>query len=180
MAKTTLNRIIEALRGKLGNLIYRQRPDGTIIVSGVPLYNKRKATPKQKAYRQRFGRRATYASWLAKKHPIYAELASTEEARARWLSPYNFALADCLKPPVIHRIERRDGRILVEATDNIMVAKVFVTVFNEENKIIDMGDAVRQEGDWWEFGPKTEGKTIRAQAWDLADNHVAKLVVQEK
>jgi hypothetical protein len=176
MAKTTLNRIIETLRGKLGDLIYRQRPDGTVIVSGTPRYNKRKVTQKQKAYRQRFGQRAKYASWLAKKHPIYAELASTEEARAAWLSPFNFALSDCLHPPEIHRVERKEGRVLVEASDNIMVAKVFVTIFDEQNKIIEMGDAIRQEGDWWEFACHTEGKTIRAQAWDLANN-ATKLVV---
>ena len=97
-------------------------------------------------------------------------------ARGAWKSPYNFALSDCFHPPVIHRIERKDGRILVEATDNILVAKVFVTVFDEENKIIEMGDAVRQAGDWWEFACKAEGKTIKAQAWDLASN-ATKLVV---
>ena len=171
MAKTTWNRLIETLRGKLGNLIYRQRPDGTIIVSGTPRYNKRKATQKQKDYRQRFGQRAKYASWLAKQHPIYAELASTEEARAAWKSPFNFALSDCLHPPEIHRVERQEGCILVEASDNIMVTKVYVTVFDEDNKIVEMGDAVRKEGDWWEFVSHTQGRKIRAQAWDLASNH---------
>jgi hypothetical protein len=176
MAKVTFNQLIELLRGGIGGLVFRKRPDGATIVSGAPRYNKRKATQKQKDYRQQFGQKAKYASWLAKKHPIYAELASTEEARAAWLSPFNFALSDCLHPPVIHRIERKDGRILVEATDNILVAKVYVTVFDEENKIIEMGDAVRQAGDWWEFASNAEGKTIRAQAWDLANN-ATKLIV---
>ena len=176
MAKTTWNRIIETLRGKLGDLVYRQRPDGTVIVSGTPRYNKRKATPKQKAYRRRFGQRARYASWLAKQHPIYAELASTEEAKAAWNSPFNFALSDCLKPPEIHRVERQERRILVEASDNIMVAKVVVTIFDEQNKILEMGDAVRQEGDRWEFVSHTQGRKIRARAWDLADNHTDMVV----
>ena len=44
-----------------------------------------------------------------------------------------------------------------------MVAKVFVTVFDEQNKIIEMGDAVHKEGDWWEFAARTEGTKIRPE-----------------
>jgi hypothetical protein len=36
-------------------------------------------------------------------------------AKEKWLSPCNFALAGCLKPPVIHRIKRTVGCIRVEA-----------------------------------------------------------------
>jgi C4-dicarboxylate-specific signal transduction histidine kinase len=176
MAKMTLNRIVEALWGKLGDLVYRQRPDGTIIVSGTPEQNKKKATQKQKEYRQRFGQRSQYASWLAKQHPIYAELASREEARARWLSPFNFAVSDCAHPPEIHRVERREGRILVEASDNVMVAKVIVTIYDEHNQLLERGDAVPQEGNMWEFACQAEGKTIQAQAWDLANNHTELVV----
>jgi hypothetical protein len=67
---------------------------------------------------------APFASRLAKIHPIYAELAAGEVGRAKWMSPYNFALADCLVPPVIHCIERVGVLIRVQATDNIGVTKV--------------------------------------------------------
>lgn len=39
---------------------------------------------------------------------------------------YSLALSDWFQAPVIHGIEQRDGRILVEASDNIMMAKVYV------------------------------------------------------
>ena len=59
-------------------------------------------------------------------------------------SPSGFPLAtNCLHPLEIHHVERKEGRILVEASDNITVAKVYVTVFNEQNKIIGMSDVVR-------------------------------------
>ena len=73
-------------------------------------------------------------------------------------------------------MERKKGRIRIEATDNIMVAKVFVTIFDEEGKILEMGDAIRQKGNWWKFATHIQGKKIRVQAWDLADNHT-KMVV---
>ncbi len=82
-----------------------------------------------------------------------------------------------MKPPEIHRVERREGCILVEATDNIMVAKVRVTIRDEAGKILEYGDAVRGEADWWEYPTQAEGKKIIAEAWDLADNRV-KFVVE--
>ena len=171
MAKVTINKLLEALSGAIGGLVFRQMPDGTIILSGAPRHNKRKTTQKQKAHRQRFREAAKHARWAAHEHPIYAELA-----KGTWKSAYNFALSDWWHPPVIHRIERRDGRILVEASDNIMVAKVYVTIFDGENKIVEMGDAIRQEGNRWAFASQAAGKTVKAQAWDLADN-VTKVVV---
>ena len=100
----TLNQLLELLRGGIGDLVFRQMPDGTIILSGAPRPNKRKATKKQKAHRQRFREAANTACWLAHEHPIYAELA-----KGTWKSPYNFAPSDWWHAPVIHPIERRKG-----------------------------------------------------------------------
>src|SRR6187402_280694 len=33
MAKINLNKLFDELRGKIGNLVFRRRPDGTLIVS---------------------------------------------------------------------------------------------------------------------------------------------------
>lgn len=177
MANVTLNQLLEMLRGGIGDLVFRRRPDGRVIVSGKPHYRKGKGTSKQKATRQRFQQAAHWARWAAKEYPIYAELA--EAAKDQWLSAYNFALKDWYEAPVIHRIERRDGRILVEATDNVMVTQVRVTVFDEAGKPLEFVDGVRGEGNWWEFAPhaaQAEGTKIVAQAWDLANN-VTKLTM---
>ena len=180
MAKVNLNQLLEMLTGKLGNLVFRRRPDGTVIVSGKPRYRGRrrhKGTPAQKAHREHVKEVGPYAKHLAKTHPIYAELAKSEVAKGKWLSAYNFAFADCLKPPVIHRIERSEGCIRVEATDNIMVKGVQVTVRDEAGRILEMGDATQAEGDWWEFTSHQEGRTIVAEAWDIPQNY-ARLEMQ--
>jgi hypothetical protein len=181
MAFIDLNKLFEDLRGTIGDLVFRRRPDGKVIVSGKPRYKgkrRHKGTPAQRAHRQHVKEVAPFASYLAKTHPIYAELAAEDKARGKWMSPYNFALADCLVPPVIHRIERREGCIRVQVTDNIGVVRVRVTVRDENGKILEMEDAARAEGDWWEFPTQTEGTTIVAHAWDLPDN-VVKLVLEQ-
>ena len=71
---------------------------------------------------------------------------------------------------MINRIERRNGQIRVEATDNIRVARVRVTVRDEQGKVLDRGEATRGRGNWWKYTPQTDGKSILAEAWDLPEN----------
>jgi hypothetical protein len=175
MAFINLDKIFGAIRGKLGDLAFRVRPDGKLIVSGKPRYKgkrKHKGTLAQQAHRQRVSEMAPYASHLAKTHPIYAELAAGKVGRSKWMSPYNFALADCLVSPVIHCIERREGCIRVQASDNIGVTMVTVIIRDENGKPLEVGDAIRAEGDWWEYVPQAEtvGRRIQARAFDLPGN----------
>ena len=75
---------------------------------------------------------------------------------------------------MIHSIERKDGRIRVEASDNVMVTKVQVTILDEEGKVLEKGDALNVEGNWWEIVTSVtsaDGKVL-AEAWDLAGNVV--------
>jgi hypothetical protein len=171
MAIVTLNQMLDVIRGGVGKLVMRRRPDGTLILSGAPIYRKGKGSPKQKAHRQRVKEAAQYAKWADDVYPIYTKLAKGSE---KWLSPYNVALSDWFHPPVIHRIEQRDGHILVQASDNILVTKVLVTVFDESGTILEGGDATRGEADTWQFASNKQGKTIVAEAWDLPGN-VARL-----
>jgi hypothetical protein len=88
-------------------------------------------------------------------------------------SPYNWALSDWFNPPVIHTIERKDKLIRVEASDNVMVAKVQVTVLDVEGKVLEQGQAVQTDDRWWEYVSSKEGRVV-AKAWDLARNEVKK------
>jgi hypothetical protein len=173
MTRVILNGTIKGLRGKIGNMIFRQLPDGTTVVTAAPprktrrqkKRDKLKRSARQQAHNSRFQEATAYARQAAKVQPVYAELAAVTPMK----TAYNFALSDWWHAPEIHRVEQRDGRILVEATDNIMVAKVYVTIFDEAGEILEMGDAVRQKGDWWEFALRHTdvGKTVKAEAWDL-------------
>jgi hypothetical protein len=173
MPKVVFEGLIKGVRGQIGDLIYRLMPDGSTVVSRAPRKKKRKFSRKQKAHQSRFGEAAAYAREAAEEHPIYAGMA----AAAPMKTAYNFAVSDWWHPPVIRRIERKDGHILVEATDNVMVARVQVSILDRGGKTVEKGEATRREDDWWEFASasSTPGTTVIAEAWDLP-GHVAKEV----
>ena len=139
-------------------------PGGETYVSGVPNFSHRKFSKGQKQHQRRFQEAVAYAREAAKTQPIYAELA-----KGTIKSAYNFALSDWFNPPVIDAIERRDGRIRVQASDNVMVTRVQVTVLDEKGKVLEKGNAVKADGNWWEYVTNANGKVI-AEAWDLAGN----------
>ena len=62
------------------------------------------------------------------------QICYVELARAKGLTAYNMALSDRMKPPVIHQMQllRTDGRILVRASDNVMVTKVEVVLLDPD------------------------------------------------
>jgi hypothetical protein len=174
MTKVLFHGSIEGFRGRIGNMIFRRLPDGTTVVSQAPPKKDRrqkkraklKRSDRQKAHNERFQKACMYARWASREKPIYAELAAATTMR----TTYNFALSDWFEPPVIHRIEQKDGTIRVEVTDNVMVAKVQVTVLDEGGQVLEKGVAQHRDGNWWEFPCNGGGTKVLAEAWDLLGN----------
>jgi hypothetical protein len=165
MAKVRNNPVVMGLSGSLGNLVFRQMPDGSTYVSKKHDFSRRKFSQGQKDHQSRFRQAVMYARAAAKSEPVYAELAA-----GTIMSPYNLALSDWFNPPVIHRIERKEGRIRVWASDNVMVTKVHVMILDEDGKVTEKGEGIKGRGDWWEYVPDAEGKVVVAEARDLAGN----------
>jgi hypothetical protein len=165
MAKVKNNTLTEGLSGKIGGrLVFRHMRDGSTVVCAAPDFSNRVFSEGQLAHQSRFQQAAAYARVAAKTHPMYAKLAQ------RTMKPaYNIALSDWFNPPVIHAIERQDGHIRIEATDNVLVDRVLVTILDEEGKILEQGEAVQTGSSWWEYVTATQGK-VRVAAWDLAGN----------
>jgi hypothetical protein len=165
MTKSKMSEGVKGSSSRAGGLIYRQMPDGTTVVSRSPDYSGSKFTRGQGDHQQRLQGAARYARWAAKAQPIYAELAKGTTKTA-----YNLARSDWFHPPVIHEVRLRENKIRVQANDNVMVTKVVITVRDEQGKLLEAGEAVRQEGDWWEYVLQLPGKTLTLEAWDLAGN----------
>lgn len=171
MAKVDLSKLFRNLRGRIGGLVFRRMPDGSTVVSITPKHKKKKGTPAQKEYRQgTFRERTQWAKWAQHEYPIYAQLA----AERPMVHAYNLAIKDISHPPVIHRILCKDGRILVNAWDEIMVEGVRVTVRDEQGALLETGRASQVEQDWWEYTPQAqvEGRRISVTAWDIPGNRV--------
>jgi len=168
MAKVQNNVLVRGIKGSIGEVVFRVMPDGRTYVSGKPDFSSRKFSQGQKSHQSRFREAAAYARGAAKTQPIYARLAAGTAK-----SPYNWALADWFHPPVIDDIDRDGNLIRIHATDNVLVAKVVVSILDEEGNVVENGEAIKGEDDWWEFAANTEGK-VMAEAWDLARNRARK------
>lgn len=180
MTKVFFHGSIEGFRGRIGNLIFRKLPDGTTVVTEAQPEKtsrekkraKEKRSPAQKAHNSRFRKAVSYAK-RAQTNPVYLELAAVTPMK----TAYNFALSDWSHAPEIHGIEKKNGCVRVRATDNVMVTRVQVTLLDEDGQIVEAGEAIQSESDWWEFASRAEGNTVIAEAWDLP-GHVTRFVVE--
>jgi len=165
MAKVNGNIFIDRLSGSLGDqfIVKRGRGGRTIVCKKPTFREDREFSPAQLARQQAFREAAAYAR-TQKLNPVYIE-----KAAGTGKCSYNVAIADWLHPPVIHRIERKDGVIRVQARDNVMVTKVDVKVVDEAGEVLDAGEASQVDSLWWEFPSAKEG-TVETLAWDLAGN----------
>lgn len=91
----------------------------------------------------------------------------------RWharLPASRIAVCDWCHGPVIHEVSRRSRCIRIDASDNVHVARVRVTISDEEGKALEGEEAARTFGDAWrEFEARADGN-IRVEVWDLAGN----------
>ena len=148
----------------MGGLVFRQRADGTTIVSAAPEFKDRKFSEKQLAHQSHFKQASAYATEAAKTEPIYADLA--ERMRT---SAYQVALTDRLNAPAIHGVERRGGHIDIYATDDVQVTKVYVTISNDDGVTLEQGSATLVQDGWWEYETEVYGNVL-VEAYDLAGN----------
>ena len=173
MTRVIFNGTIKGLRGRIGNLIFKQLPDGTTLMTQAPAKKTRrqkkraklKRSAAQNEHNNRFRKAIAYAK-VAQTHPVYAELAAVTPMK----TAYNFALKDWFNAPEIHCIERKKRRIRVQASDNVTVTRVQVMLLDEAGNVLEKGEAVRGKRNWWEYAPQTDGSTIIAEAWDLPGN----------
>lgn len=173
MAKVELNSALRGLSGTIGKMVFRQMRDGSTIASGKPDFRSRKFSKGQLTHQSRFQEAVRYARGAAKTNPIYAELAKGTTKTA-----YNIALSDWFNPPVISNIKWQAGMIRVEASDNVLVTKVVLTILDEQEKVLEKGDAILIKG-LWEYIPAAHGRVI-VEAYDLAGNIARKEIEIEK
>jgi hypothetical protein len=158
MAKGMNNPLIQSHSEEPGDVIYRH------MRNGAPAVKKRVFSEKQLAQHRRFKQAAEYAREAAGSVPRYADLA-----KQRRQSAYTIASSDWLHAPVVHRVERRLERIDIYASDNVQVAKVYVTIRNEQGITLEQGQAALVCGEHWEYQTEVPGGVL-VEAFDLAGN----------
>ena len=96
---------------------------------------------------------------------------------------YNIAMGDWFHPPVIHSIKKRNGKIIIQASDDVCVASVVVMVLDEEEKVVEKGEGIRGKGDVWEYEVSSSkyqvsgsGYQVIVEVRDLPGNKVSAVV----
>ena len=84
---------------------------------------------------------------------------------------YNVALADFFHPPVIHSVEQVDASLRIRASDDVKVARVSVTVFDGDGKVLEKGEATQLDQAFWRYDPQHQGRLL-VEARDLPGNVV--------
>jgi hypothetical protein len=177
MARGKLTPILAELRGAIGDLVFRHYGD-RVVVGRKPGSPAAPPSAAQIAYRRRFREASAYAKRVADDPDLRALYAPAAEARC--LPVYNVALADYLKPPVIHTINTssytgaRGDLIVVDAWDDFEVARVVVRLVDSAGDTIEEGEA-RLESGRTTYVVQHEvppGATVRivVRAWDRAGN----------
>jgi hypothetical protein len=174
MVKASKQGITHGWSGSIGSIVFRQMSDGSTRVSVKPDFSERKFSQAQIDHQNKVRVAAAYAHAAAKNEPLYTELT-----RGTTRNAYNLAFADCLKPPVIHALERTGGRVRVTASDNVMVTRVRISILDHDGRTLEQGDAAQpdplHDPDRWEYAWDAGG-TVTVTAWDLAGNQTSSVL----
>jgi hypothetical protein len=167
MAKVKRNLILEGLSGKFGDVVFRHTKNGKTIICHKPDFSSRQFSQDQLDHQERVKLASAYGV-ANKENPVYIQKAKGTDKNA-----YNIAFKDWFHPPVLHGVQYRDGHIRVEVRDDVMVARVVVTVLdeNEEGKTLEQGEAQLVYGSFWEYQSASQGR-VRVEARDLPGNRV--------
>ena len=177
MAKIDEDGLINLLKGMLGKqVIVKKARSGKRYLSAPPEVDpNRELTPAQAAYSSRFKRQAAYGRAVSD-NPELKKIYSAK------LNPgctaYIMAWCDAHYPPTIKSIvhdgyQGREGDILyIHATDDFQVVSVWVSIYDNNDQLIEKGEATAHNELTWLYKSKTniKGARIEAKAYDRPHN----------
>jgi len=179
MAKAILSAVFAGLRGRLDNLVFRQRADQT-VVAPRPKVSGRIGTPAQVAARERFTRAAAYGRSVAADPALRAFYAPGPGEQG---NSYLAAITDALRAPVVDAVETAAFRgavgdsILVRARDDHAVTGVTVAVQDAAGVVLEQGTASAADGAWRYVATRSVAAgstvTVTATATDRPGNATA-------
>lgn len=144
MAYVKNNIVTEGLSGKLGNTIVFRQAGGKTIVASKPTKTKRELSEAQKTHQRRFRAASRYAQQAIQdpdQKAAYQQQAPEDQ------SAYNVAIADYMNRPEIADLDLstyiggKGDALVVEVTDDYMVADVEVAIYSKAGALLEQGPA---------------------------------------
>lgn len=165
MAKIKLNPVLERVRGKIGDLVFRRYEDETILAR-KPDNTDQPQTAAQAAQRERFQLAARYAKAVFA-DPVQ-KAVYVEAAKAKGVPPFSLPIADYFNAPEIEGVDlsgyagQIGDVIAIRAHDDFEVVGVEVIIRNTQGEVVERGAAGRQGGDLWHYAAtvQTAGQPV--------------------
>ena len=159
MAKVKLNPVLEKMRGKIGDLVFKRYHD-EIIVSRTPGVEGKTPTPNQAAQREQFKLAALYGR-AALADPATSALYY-EKAKAKGQPVFALLISDFFHAPSVDEIDlsaytgNGDETIKIRASDDFEVAGVAVRIIDDTGTALETGSAARNgsNGLEWVYSTK--------------------------
>jgi len=177
MAKVINNIITQGLSGSLGDqIVFKKDKAGRTIVSAKPTFSPNRVfTTEQLGHQKAFREASAYAK-AAKGNVVYIQ-----KVQETPLNAYNAALADWFNKPEVLAIDASGWNgstgqsIRVKAQDDTHVVKVHVTISDVNGNVLEQGEAVQDDGLWWNYTTQTSVTmnpipSVTASAQDLPGN----------
>lgn len=148
MAKMKLSPTVDAISGRLGNIVHRQLW-GDHVLSRPPDFSLRVLSPKQLAQNNKYKQ----AALIWKGLPAQLKAAYREWGRRINKPPYALFNQNYSSPPSVEDIDlsqyhgQAGHPILVRAVDLFEVAAVEVTVRRTEGDIVEKGPAAQNQSE---------------------------------
>ena len=146
MAKVRLNPILEQVRGKVGELVFKRSGDQVIISRKADL-SEHEATEAQLAVRERF-RQATLYGKMILADPDTRQLYEAA-AKSKGKPVFSLTIADFFNAPSVDEVDmanytgKAGDSIVVKAHDDFQVAGVTVSLSDADGTAIESGEALQ-------------------------------------
>ncbi len=180
MAKNKGNQVMKNVRGMFGKQVVFKIRLGTEYVSAPPNVNENRIPkPAEGANRRSFAEAVAFGKYVVTDPELKAKYAALVK---QGQTAYNAAVSDARLPPKIKSLitqgytGQTGSCILIQATDNVKVNKVSVSIYNEALQLIEEGEA-SDNGDNmnWIYRATVPvanitGYTVEVSASDIAEN----------
>ena len=187
MARISRNSIMADVQGMIGNQIVYKKRKGKPYTCAPPEVNKnRKPGEKEQANRNRFKNSTHYAKHAVKDAAIKSNYAAVAK---EWQTAYNVAFQDASYGPEVSGIITKSYAgeigdvIFIQAKDNFKVIKVYVSIYDGNNDLVEKGEAVDNgDGLNWIYTVTQLNKNVPASkiivtAYDLPYNEAMMEVI---
>ena len=151
MAKVKLNPVLQRLRGKVGDLVFKRYNDGVILAS-KPELTDNPPTAGQVAQRRQF-KLATLYGRTVLADPVQKTVYEAT-AKAKGIPVFALAVGDFLNAPTVDEIDlsgytgKAGETIRITASDDFAVMGVVVSINDAGGKVLENGPAAAQNGAW--------------------------------